>query len=57
MVNWFRRGDDGGLLWPGWLYVYYDADADDDDDDSADQESRVLGAAPDGRSAQEGASS
>ena len=29
--------------------------ADDDDDD--DQESRVLGAAPDGRSAQEGASS
>ena len=29
MVNWFCRGDDGGLLWPGWLYVYYDADDDD----------------------------
>ena len=39
---------------------YDDADDDDDydDDDNADnQESRVLGAAPDGRSAQEGASS
>ena len=40
--------------------VHVDGDDDydyDDDDDSADQESRVLGAAPDGRSAQEGASS
>ena len=35
-----------------------DADDDYDDDyDDDDQESRVLGAAPDGRSAQEGASS
>ena len=34
----------------------YDGDDDDDDDDD-DQESRVLGAASDGRSAQEGASS
>ena len=34
-----------------------DYDDDYDDDDSADQESRVLGAASDGRSAQEGASS
>ena len=40
--------------------VHVDGDDDydyDDADDSADQESRVLGAVPDGRSAQEGASS
>ena len=45
MVNWFRRGDDGGLLWPGRSYD--DGDGDDNadydhDHDHSEQGGNIL---------------